>query len=74
MANMVSCNFLSSPNSLTFGRLTPCNIEINWEYDEALLTADRHVFMKYMVKEIAQKHGMRATFMPKPSLALTGSG
>jgi glutamate---methylamine ligase len=48
--------------------------EMNWEYDEALLTADRHVFFKYMAKSIAEKHGMRATFMPKPFLNLTGSG
>jgi len=40
--------------------------EMNWEYDDALVTADRHVFFKYMVKTIAENHGMRATFMPKP--------
>jgi len=48
--------------------------EMNWAYDEALLTADRHVFFKYMVKAIAEKHGLRATFMPKPFVNLTGSG
>ncbi|WP_181704949.1 type III glutamate--ammonia ligase [Chthonobacter rhizosphaerae] len=48
--------------------------EMNWEYDEALLTADRHSFFKYMMKSIAEKHGMRATFMPKPFLNQTGSG
>lgn len=48
--------------------------EMNWEYDEALLTADRHAFFKYMVKSVAEKHGLRATFMPKPFLNLTGSG
>jgi glutamate---methylamine ligase len=48
--------------------------EMNWEYDTALVTADRHAFFKYMVKTIAEKHGLRATFMPKPFLALTGSG
>jgi glutamine synthetase len=48
--------------------------EMNWEYDDALLTADRHVFFKYMVRQIAEKHGMRATFMPKPFLNLTGNG
>ncbi len=48
--------------------------EMNWEYDEALTTADRHAFFKYMVKSLAEKHGMRATFMPKPFLNLTGSG
>jgi glutamine synthetase len=48
--------------------------EMNWEYDTALVTADRHAFFKYMVKTIAEKHGLRATFMPKPFLNLTGSG
>ncbi|MFG1320079.1 type III glutamate--ammonia ligase [Xanthobacter autotrophicus] len=48
--------------------------EMNWNYDNALLTADRHVFFKYMVKSIAEQHGLRATFMPKPFINLTGSG
>ena len=48
--------------------------EMNWEYDDALKTADRHAFFKYMVKAIAEKHGMRATFMPKPFINLTGNG
>jgi glutamate---methylamine ligase len=48
--------------------------EMNWEYDSALKTADKHAFFKYMVKSIAEKHGLRATFMPKPFPHLTGSG
>ncbi len=48
--------------------------EMNWDYDDALVTADRHVFFKYMVKSIAEKHGLRATFMPKPFPHLTGNG
>jgi glutamine synthetase len=48
--------------------------EMNWEYDDCLLTADRHVFFKYMVKALAEKHGLRATFMPKPFANLTGNG
>ncbi len=48
--------------------------EMNWSYDDALVTADRHVFFKFMAKSIAEKHGLRATFMPKPFLGLTGSG
>ena len=48
--------------------------EMNWDYDDALVTADRHVFFKYMVKAIAEKHGLRATFMPKPFADLTGNG
>ncbi|MBV8493011.1 MAG: type III glutamate--ammonia ligase, partial [Alphaproteobacteria bacterium] len=48
--------------------------EMNWTYDDALVTADRHVFFKFMVKELARGHGLRATFMPKPFMHLTGSG
>ena len=48
--------------------------EMNWNYDDVLLTADRHVFFKFMVKSIAEKHGLRATFMPKPFPHLTGNG
>jgi glutamine synthetase type III len=48
--------------------------EMNWNFDDALVTADRHVFFKYMAKAIAEKHGLRATFMPKPFVNLTGSG
>ncbi|MDH3412296.1 MAG: type III glutamate--ammonia ligase [Gammaproteobacteria bacterium] len=48
--------------------------EMNWDYDDCLQTADRHVFFKYMVKSIAENHGLRATFMPKPFSNLTGNG
>ena len=48
--------------------------EMNWDYTDALVTADRHVFFKYMVKTLAEKHGLRATFMPKPFHNLTGNG
>ena len=48
--------------------------EINWKYSEALQTADRQTFFKYMVKSLAENHGLRATFMPKPFQRLTGSG
>jgi len=48
--------------------------EMNWDYDDCLKTADRHTFFKYMVKTISEKHGLRATFMPKPFENLTGNG
>ena len=48
--------------------------EMNWDYSDCLVTADRHTFFKYMVKTIAEKHGLRATFMPKPFENLTGNG
>ena len=48
--------------------------EINWDFNDAVTTADQHSFFKFMVKEIAEKHGLRATFMPKPFSNLTGNG
>lgn len=48
--------------------------EMNWAFDDALVTADRHSFFKFMVRSVAEKHGLRATFMPKPFPTLTGSG
>ena len=48
--------------------------EMNWDYSDALVTADRHSFFKYMVKTVAENHGFRATFMPKPLPSLTGNG
>ena len=48
--------------------------EMNWDYEDSLITADRHVFFKFMVKSLAEKHGLRATFMPKPFENLTGNG
>jgi glutamine synthetase len=48
--------------------------EMNWNFDDSLLTADRHAFFKFMTRAIAEKHGLRATFMPKPFMNLTGNG
>ncbi|MEO1198764.1 MAG: type III glutamate--ammonia ligase [Pseudomonadota bacterium] len=48
--------------------------EMNWDYTDSLVTADRHAFFKFMVKSIAEKHELRATFMPKPFAHLTGNG
>lgn len=48
--------------------------EMNWTFADALVTADRHVFFKFMVKQLAEQHGLRATFMPKPFPHLTGNG
>jgi glutamine synthetase len=48
--------------------------EMNWTYSDALITADRHSFFKYMVKTLAEANGLRATFMPKPFSNLSGNG
>jgi glutamine synthetase len=51
-----------------------CQFEINWLYSDALTTADRHTFYKWMVKTVAEMNGLTATFMPKPFANLTGNG
>ncbi len=48
--------------------------EMNWDYANCMITADRHAFFKFMAKSIAEKHGLKATFMPKPFANLTGNG
>ena len=48
--------------------------EMNWDFSDCLTTADRHVFFKFMVKALAEKRGLRATFMPKPFVGKTGNG
>lgn len=48
--------------------------EINWNYSDVLISADRHSFFKYMVRSMAEERGLIATFMPKPFSHLTGNG
>ncbi|HEY9315336.1 type III glutamate--ammonia ligase [Williamsia sp.] len=48
--------------------------EQNFDYDNALITADRVITARYLLSVIAEKRGMQATFMPKPFTDRTGSG
>jgi len=48
--------------------------EIDFRYDEAMVTADRAVTMKMVIKSIAKQNGFLATFMPKPFYGVNGSG
>jgi glutamine synthetase len=48
--------------------------EQNFAYSDALTSADRLIFFRYMVHTLAHRAGMTATFMPKPFASLTGSG
>jgi glutamine synthetase len=48
--------------------------EIDFKYDEALATADKLVTFKFVVRSIAQRHGLHATFMAKPIFGINGSG
>ena len=52
----------------------PAQHEIDFKYDEALITADNIMTFKLAVKTIAQRHGLHATFMPKPKANMAGSG
>ncbi len=48
--------------------------EINFRYGEALRTADNIVSFKYVVRAVAEMHGLHATFMPKPLYGFPGNG
>src|SRR6187549_1004007 len=48
--------------------------EVNFTYADALKSADNFTFVKMAASEIARKHGMVASFMPKPFSNRTGSG
>lgn len=48
--------------------------EINFRYADALTSADNAMTFKYVVKAVAQAHGLHATFMPKPIYGINGSG
>ena len=52
----------------------PAQHEIDFEYDEALAAADKIMTFKMTVKTIAKRHGLHATFMPKPRAGVNGSG
>lgn len=52
----------------------PGQHEIDFRYSDALSAADNSVTFKYVLKAIAQQHGLYATFMPKPFTAVPGSG
>ena len=55
-------------------RSPPAQHEIDFRYDEALVTADNLMTFKMVVKTIAKRHGLHATFMPKPKIETYGSG
>ncbi len=48
--------------------------EFDFKYADALTMADRYIFFRYMAKCIGEKHGLLATFMPKPFADKTGNG
>ena len=54
--------------------VAPAQHEVDFKYDEALVTADNIMTFKLAVKTIAKRHGLHATFMPKPKFGVNGSG
>ncbi len=48
--------------------------EINFKYADALTAADNTITFKWVVKSIASRYGLHATFMPKPIFGINGSG
>lgn len=54
--------------------IAPAQHEIDFQYDEALAAADNIMTFKLAVKTIAKRHGLHATFMPKPKFGVNGSG
>ncbi|MFZ5642209.1 MAG: type I glutamate--ammonia ligase [Bacillota bacterium] len=54
--------------------VAPGQHEIDFKYSDALDVADKIVTFKFVVRTIAQRHGLHATFMPKPIFGINGSG
>ncbi len=54
--------------------VAPGQHEIDFKYEDALTTADNIMTFKMVVRIIAQRHGLHATFMPKPKFGINGSG
>lgn len=54
--------------------VAPGQHEIDFKYADALTTADNIMTFKMAVRIIAQRHGLHATFMPKPKFGINGSG
>ena len=53
---------------------SPSQHEIDFKYDDALTTADNIMTFRLVVRTIARRHGLHATFMPKPKYGQNGSG
>ncbi|BCN29986.1 type I glutamate--ammonia ligase [Anaeromicropila herbilytica] len=54
--------------------VAPAQHEIDFKYEDALKTADNIMTFKLVVRTIAKRHGLHATFMPKPKFGINGSG
>ena len=54
--------------------VAPGQHEVDFRHDEALITADNVSTFRFVVKNVASRNGLHATFMPKPIFGINGSG
>jgi glutamine synthetase len=58
----------------THHEIAPAQHEVNFRYDDALATADKLTLLRTVVRQVADRHGLHASFMPKPLPGISGSG
>ncbi|MBM4030559.1 MAG: glutamine synthetase [Planctomycetes bacterium] len=71
---MATLEGLGIPVEYSHHEVAPSQQEIDLRYSDALTMADRAMTYRFVVKEVALKHGIHATFMPKPLFGVNGSG
>ncbi|MCX7641094.1 MAG: glutamine synthetase family protein [Elusimicrobiales bacterium] len=65
---------MNIPVEYSHHEVAPSQHEIDLRYTDALTMADRVILYKLVVKQVASRHGVYATFMPKPLNGVNGSG
>lgn len=71
---IIALELLGLEVEMSHHEVAPGQHEIDFKYGDALKQADRAMSFKHAVKSIANKHGLYATFMPKPLFGVNGSG
>ena len=71
---MIALEQMGIPSEYAHHEVAPSQHEIDLRYDEALKMADKAITYRQVVKEVAQKKGVYATFMPKPIFGENGNG
>ncbi|MCL6628148.1 MAG: glutamine synthetase family protein [Armatimonadetes bacterium] len=71
---ILTCKAMGIPIEYSHHEVAPSQHEIDLRYGDALSMADTAMTYRLVVKEIAQQHGIYATFMPKPIFGENGSG
>jgi glutamine synthetase len=73
-ATVFALESMGIPVEYVHHEVGPSQHEIDLKYQEALVMADNLQTYKWLVKEIARRNGVHATFMPKPLIGENGSG